>query len=107
MSIGSLPCCPRAHFTGQKDKGCHQPRQQANGYELTAPALHSDLDGSWAQAEAGMMRPAEEVIHELRARLMRRTKYHIYYVYRPEQGEVWVLSVWRAMRGRGPELKSP
>ena len=36
-------------------------------------ALHADLDGSCAQAEAGKMRPAEEVIHELRARYGGRT----------------------------------
>ena len=30
--------------------------------------LHSDLDASWAEAEAGKMRPAEGVIRELRAR---------------------------------------
>jgi len=36
---------------------------------------------------------------------MRRTKYHVYYVYLPEHDEVRVLSVWRAMRGRGPALK--
>jgi plasmid stabilization system protein ParE len=43
-------------------------------------------------------------IASVRRLLMRRTKYHVYYVYQPEQDEVWVLSVWRAMRGRGPEL---
>jgi hypothetical protein len=36
-------------------------------------ALHADLDGSWAQAEAGKMQPAEEVIRELRARYGGRT----------------------------------
>jgi plasmid stabilization system protein ParE len=52
-------------------------------------------------------RYAHPRIENVRRLLMRRTKYHLNYVYRPEQGEVWVLSVWRAMRGRGPELKSP
>lgn len=36
-------------------------------------ALHSDLDGSWVQAEARQTRPAEEVVRELRARYGGRT----------------------------------
>lgn len=43
-------------------------------------------------------------IPNVRRLLMRRTKYHVFYVYRPDHDEVLVLSVWRAMRGRGPEL---
>jgi plasmid stabilization system protein ParE len=50
---------------------------------------------------------AHPQIANVRRLLMRRTKYHIYYVYQPDHDEVWVLSVWRAMRGRGPELKAP
>jgi hypothetical protein len=36
-------------------------------------ALHADLDGSWAQAEAGQVRPAGEVIRDLRVRYGGRT----------------------------------
>ena len=36
-------------------------------------ALHADLDASWAQAEAGTMRPADELIRDLRARYGGRT----------------------------------
>ena len=46
-------------------------------------------------------------IADVRRLLMRRTKYHVYYVYLPEHDEVRVLSVWRAMRRRGPALKIP
>jgi plasmid stabilization system protein ParE len=46
-------------------------------------------------------------VADVRRLLMRRTKYHVYYVYRRERDEVWILSVWRAMRGRGPVLKAP
>ena len=50
---------------------------------------------------------AHPKIANVRRLLMRRTKYHVYYVYQPEQDEVWVLSVWPGMRGRGPKLPGP
>jgi hypothetical protein len=36
-------------------------------------ALHADLNESWAQAEAGNLRPADELIGDLRARYGGRT----------------------------------
>lgn len=43
----------------------------------------------------------------LRRLVLRRTRYHVYYRYFPEQDEVWVLALWGAMRQRGPRLKRP
>lgn len=44
---------------------------------------------------------------EVRRLLLRRTRYHVYFVYAQEQDVVHVVAVWAAMRGRGPALKLP
>ena len=41
----------------------------------------------------------------LRRLLLRRTRYHLYYRYFAEDGEVWVVALWAAMRRRAPKLK--
>jgi plasmid stabilization system protein ParE len=46
-------------------------------------------------------------ISGLRRLLLERTRYHVYYVYRIERDEVWILSVWSALRGRRPPLTFP
>jgi plasmid stabilization system protein ParE len=43
----------------------------------------------------------------VRRLLLPRTRYHVYYVYQEERDEVWILSVWSAVRGRRPPLKFP
>lgn len=40
----------------------------------------------------------------LRRLLLPRVRYHVYYVHHPERGEVVVLVVWSAVRGRGPRI---
>jgi plasmid stabilization system protein ParE len=44
---------------------------------------------------------------EVRRLLLRKTRYHIYYVHRPECEEVVVVAVWSAVKGRPPTLKLP
>lgn len=41
-------------------------------------------------------------IHGVRRVLMRATRHHIYYII--DGGDVSVLAVWNAVRGRGPSL---
>ena len=43
----------------------------------------------------------------LRRLLLIRTQYFVYYVYDASTGVVSILSVWSALRRRGPPLKSP
>ena len=40
----------------------------------------------------------------LRRLLLPRTRYHLYYVFDEPQDQIIVLSVWSAVRGRGPRL---
>lgn len=44
-------------------------------------------------------------VKDVRRILLRATRYHVYYV--PPRDAVVVLSVWSAVRGSGPDLKSP
>jgi len=46
-------------------------------------------------------------IRGLRRLLLPVTRYHVYYVYRPELAKVVMLSIWSAHRGRGPRLRAP
>lgn len=41
----------------------------------------------------------------LRRALLRATKHHVYYQY--DKKAVTVISVWGAVRGRGPRLRAP
>lgn len=43
-------------------------------------------------------------VRGVRRLLLTGTRYHVYYVHVPAKGEVAVLSVWSALRGRGPRL---
>ena len=43
----------------------------------------------------------------LRRLLLRRTRYHIYYVHDATAHEVLVLAFWSAVRGRDPVLVAP
>ncbi|MCI0341405.1 MAG: type II toxin-antitoxin system RelE/ParE family toxin [Planctomycetales bacterium] len=43
----------------------------------------------------------------LRRLLLPATRYHAYYVHRPEEGDVVLLAVWSAVRGQGPPLAPP
>ena len=47
---------------------------------------------------------AERHIHRL---LLRKTQHHIYYQYVPGDSVLTVLSVWRCVRGAGPDLRKP
>jgi len=40
----------------------------------------------------------------VRRLLLRKSQYHIYYVYEEEAGLVVVLAIWSTHRGRGPSL---
>lgn len=40
----------------------------------------------------------------LRRLILRRTRYYLYYRYFAEDGEVWIVALWAAMRQRGPTL---
>jgi plasmid stabilization system protein ParE len=40
----------------------------------------------------------------LRRLLLPGSRYHVYYVHDAEAGEVLVLAVWSAVKGRGPHL---
>ena len=40
----------------------------------------------------------------LRRFLMRRTRFHLYYVHDPDEGLVSVVRVWSAVRGRRPPV---
>lgn len=40
----------------------------------------------------------------LRRVLLQRTRYHLYYRHDEDSGEVVVLAVWSALRGRAPRL---
>jgi plasmid stabilization system protein ParE len=42
---------------------------------------------------------------ELRRVLMQATRFHVYYHYNAARGEVVVVSVWSALRGRGPRVQ--
>ena len=41
----------------------------------------------------------------LRRMLLKRSRYHVYYVHDEKQQAVVVLAVWSAVRGRGPSLR--
>ena len=43
----------------------------------------------------------------LRRLRLRRTPYLVYYVPRPDHGDVVVIAVWSGMRGEGPPLRMP
>jgi plasmid stabilization system protein ParE len=43
--------------------------------------------------------------HGVRRVLLPRSQYWVYYVVNEELGEVAVLAVWRASRGKGPPLR--
>ncbi len=43
----------------------------------------------------------------LRRVMLPSTRYHVYYVFDGEHGEVNVLAIWNASRGKGPPLQSP
>ena len=42
----------------------------------------------------------------LRRLYLSRSRYHIYYVHDEQAGEVVILAVWNAVRGRKPPLRS-
>jgi plasmid stabilization system protein ParE len=42
---------------------------------------------------------------EVRRVMLRKTGYHLYYRPDPDAGRLLVLSVWSAVRGRGPHLR--
>jgi len=76
---------------------------------LAAPDLFSqELSEGFAVLEAiphagrGYEHPT---VKNVRRTLLRSTRYHVYYVVLGEV--VTVLSVWSAVRGSGPDLKSP
>ena len=41
---------------------------------------------------------------KIRRLVMVRTRYHIYYEYRVEEDEIWVMDVWSSLRGTDPPL---
>ena len=43
----------------------------------------------------------------LRRVMLPSSRYHVYYVYDGEHGEVNVLAIWSAVRGKGPPLRRP
>jgi len=43
----------------------------------------------------------------VRRLLLRRCKFHIYYVHLRHRNEVLVVAVWSAVRGQGPRLDLP
>ena len=47
----------------------------------------------------------ESSIPSLRRLLMKQTRYHVYYVYEAQRGEVVVLAIWSAVCGRAPKLR--
>lgn len=57
------------------------------------------------QPELGVAVPRRRFAH-VRRLLLRRSRYHVYYLYSSEAAVVTVLSVWSARRGRGPRLPS-
>jgi hypothetical protein len=40
----------------------------------------------------------------VRRLLLEKTRYHVYYVILDREKIVWIVAVWCAMRGEGPEL---
>jgi len=46
-------------------------------------------------------------IAELRRALLRRTRYHVYYVFDESAATVWIIGVWGAVRGQRPILAPP
>jgi plasmid stabilization system protein ParE len=39
--------------------------------------------------------------------LLSQSRYHVYYVHDEKRGEVLVLAIWSAVRGRGPRVRRP
>jgi plasmid stabilization system protein ParE len=56
--------------------------------------------------EAGV-RVRRRGIRALRRLLLPVTAYHVYYVYQPALARVAVISIWSALRGRGPRVRLP
>ncbi len=75
---------------------------------LAAPKLfENELAGALEQlAEApasGSPHPHRK-IQGARRLLLRATRYHIYYLHDTSRDEIIILSIWSAVRGRGPRL---
>jgi len=71
--------------------------------DLFIHELAGALDLLERAPNAGRRYPAGS-IPGLRRLLLPSTRYHVYYVHDSEAGEVIVLAVWSAVRGRGPRV---
>jgi plasmid stabilization system protein ParE len=91
-----------------------QARAIADWWRVNRPASPSLFTDELAAAfvllsgapAAGRRYPARS-IPGLRRMMLPSTRYHVYYVHDPERGEVNVLAIWSAVRGRGPLLRGP
>lgn len=73
---------------------------------LFAGELNAALERIAQSPAIGVPR-AHRRVPGVRRLLLLETRYHLYYVLDPARDEVRVLSVWSAVRGRGPKLGRP
>ena len=74
------------------------------------PAAPRALESEFRAALAFLARTPEAAPRlransSLRRLLLRRTRYHVYYRHDREAGQIEILSIWSARRGRGPTTR--
>ena len=97
----------RVRTTARADRQILQAGAWWRGNRPAAPnLLTSEIAAAFSLLENAAdiaSRYRRRGIPGLRRLLLPRTRYHVYYVHDPT-GEVLVLAVWSAVRGRGPPL---
>lgn len=78
---------------------------------LAAPSLFTNelaaALGLLADAPGAGRRYSAREIPGLRRLMLPASRYHVYYVHDSEEGIVYVIAIWSALRGRGPSLRRP
>jgi plasmid stabilization system protein ParE len=80
----------------------HRPESPS----LFLDELQACRDNLAANPEIGV-RIRHRRIPGLRRLLLPSSRYHVYYVLRPSSGDVVVLALWSALRGRKPRMAPP
>ena len=77
-------------------------QNRPSAVDLFQQELDDAVDMLRLLPEVGLRYPYQK-IKGLRRLLLRATRYHVYYVF--DGSLVTIVSVWSAVRGRGPDLR--
>jgi len=100
MKVRLLPEAQRQGEEAEAWWRANRPRAPS----LFTDELNAALERIAKSPAVGVPR-AHRRVAGLRRLLLLETRHHLYYVLDPARDEAVVLSVWSAVRGRGPRLK--